>query len=245
MRPPRRASLSQPTPSPAGPGARRPPHRHPQLRLGDAFRVGPQGQGQGQGQDWGRVVPFVGAPGPSRMHKARPVGFRTVACPSGQRSTPRKRVWGQLHRGFESHRHRQGFPGETRVPWLVKPPCSFSGSGGFTVSGAAGTWRGWCAVAPVGQGVGCAASVFRRRWGAGRVLRWGLRHDWQPGCRGPSGCQGCASGAVRGVRGVSRGACSSGQGRCCRPRRALSAVVRRVEARTWSRSVVAVRVAQA
>ena len=30
-----------------------------------------------------------------------------VACPSGQRSTPRKRVWGRLHRGFKSHRHRQ------------------------------------------------------------------------------------------------------------------------------------------
>src|SRR5665647_1609326 len=29
-----------------------------------------------------------------------------VACPSGQRSTPRKRVWGRLHRGFKSHRHR-------------------------------------------------------------------------------------------------------------------------------------------
>ena len=30
-----------------------------------------------------------------------------VACPSGLRSTPRKRVWGKLHRGFKSHRHRQ------------------------------------------------------------------------------------------------------------------------------------------
>ena len=30
----------------------------------------------------------------------------TVACPSGQRSAPRKRVWGQPHRGFKSHRHR-------------------------------------------------------------------------------------------------------------------------------------------
>ncbi len=29
-----------------------------------------------------------------------------VACPSGQRSAPRKRVWGQPHRGFKSHRHR-------------------------------------------------------------------------------------------------------------------------------------------
>ena len=36
------------------------------------------------------------------------VMFSPVACPSGQRSTPRKRVWGQLHRGFESHRHRHG-----------------------------------------------------------------------------------------------------------------------------------------
>ena len=32
-----------------------------------------------------------------------------VACPSGQRSAPRKRVWGQPHRGFKSHRHRHTF----------------------------------------------------------------------------------------------------------------------------------------
>ena len=30
-----------------------------------------------------------------------------VACPSGRRSTPRKRVRGQALRGFKSHRHRQ------------------------------------------------------------------------------------------------------------------------------------------
>jgi hypothetical protein len=29
-----------------------------------------------------------------------------VACPSGQRSAPRKRVLGKLNRGFKSHRHR-------------------------------------------------------------------------------------------------------------------------------------------
>ena len=31
-----------------------------------------------------------------------------VACPSGLRSAPRKRVWAQVHPGFESLRHRQG-----------------------------------------------------------------------------------------------------------------------------------------
>ena len=37
----------------------------------------------------------------------RPVPSPAVACPSGLRSTPRKRVWVQAHRGFKSHRHRQ------------------------------------------------------------------------------------------------------------------------------------------
>ena len=42
-----------------------------------------------------------------------------VACPSGLRSTPRKRVWVQAHRGFKSHRHRQPFrlhPRRTSCP---------------------------------------------------------------------------------------------------------------------------------
>ena len=37
---------------------------------------------------------------------AAPVPSSAVACPSGLRSTPRKRVRGQLLRGFKSHRHR-------------------------------------------------------------------------------------------------------------------------------------------
>ena len=37
---------------------------------------------------------------------AAPVPSPAVACPSGLRSTPRKRVWAQAHRGFKSHRHR-------------------------------------------------------------------------------------------------------------------------------------------
>ena len=45
-----------------------------------------------------------------------------VACPSGLRSTPRKRVWVQAHRGFKSHRHRQP---NAPDPW----------SGAFVVSG--------------------------------------------------------------------------------------------------------------
>jgi len=32
-----------------------------------------------------------------------------VACLSGQKSTPRKRVLGKLNRGFKSHRHRDIF----------------------------------------------------------------------------------------------------------------------------------------
>ena len=38
---------------------------------------------------------------------AEPVPSSAVACPSGLRSTPRKRVWAQVHPGFESLRHRQ------------------------------------------------------------------------------------------------------------------------------------------
>ncbi len=37
----------------------------------------------------------------------RRLGSITVECPSGRRSTPRKRVRGQLLRGFKSHLHRQ------------------------------------------------------------------------------------------------------------------------------------------
>ena len=43
------------------------------------------------------------------------VPFSAVACPSGQRSAPRKRVWGQPHRGFKSHRHRQSTKAPS--PW--------------------------------------------------------------------------------------------------------------------------------
>ena len=36
-----------------------------------------------------------------------PVTFPAVACPSGRRCNTRNVVWGQTHRGFKSHRHRQ------------------------------------------------------------------------------------------------------------------------------------------
>ena len=36
-----------------------------------------------------------------------PVPSSAVACPSGLRRTPRKRLWVQAHRGFKSLRHRQ------------------------------------------------------------------------------------------------------------------------------------------
>ena len=39
-------------------------------------------------------------------YAAEPVPSSAVACPSGLRSTPRKRVWAQVHPGFESLRHR-------------------------------------------------------------------------------------------------------------------------------------------
>jgi hypothetical protein len=43
---------------------------------------------------------FLGVP-------STPVASSAVACPSGLRSAPRKRVWAQVHPGFESLRHRQ------------------------------------------------------------------------------------------------------------------------------------------
>ena len=61
------------------------------------------------------------------------VGFSAVACPSGQRSTPRKRVWVKAHRGFKSHRHRQIRQGPFGDPdvfmdegiWDFEPPMWF------------------------------------------------------------------------------------------------------------------------
>ena len=51
----------------------------------------------------------LGTPDPARFRTARrpPVTFPAVACPSGLRRTPRKRLWAQVHRGFKSLRHRQ------------------------------------------------------------------------------------------------------------------------------------------
>jgi hypothetical protein len=87
-----------------------------------------------------RAAPFVlrRAPDGLRPAECRPrhidfdssaagqVPSCAVACPSGLRSTPRKRVRGQLLRGFKSHRHRhsdQGFypPGGLR-PALGRVP---------------------------------------------------------------------------------------------------------------------------
>ncbi len=48
-------------------------------------------------------------PGPRdrfRPAPPSPVPFPAVACPSGLRRTPRKRLWVQAHRGFKSLRHR-------------------------------------------------------------------------------------------------------------------------------------------
>src|SRR5262249_53117149 len=47
------------------------------------------------------------------------VSSTAVACPSGLRSTPRKRVRGQLLRGFKSHRHRHAEGPPTRFTWEV------------------------------------------------------------------------------------------------------------------------------
>ena len=55
-----------------------------------------------------RLLAILRRRGPGGFRDARggPVTSPAVACPSGLRSTPRKRVWVQAHRGFKSHRHR-------------------------------------------------------------------------------------------------------------------------------------------
>ena len=69
----------------------------------------------GRDPSWTPLNPGLGAI--STAHVAARVPSPAVACPSGLRSTPRKRVWVQAHRGFKSHRHRQpcdvsGHPGQ-------------------------------------------------------------------------------------------------------------------------------------
>ena len=63
---------------------------------------------------------FLGRPRPL-------VPSSAVACPSGLRSTPRKRVWVQAHRGFKSHRHRHG-PSTDRGP-IERQKAGPSGAG--------------------------------------------------------------------------------------------------------------------
>ena len=64
-------------------------------------------------------------------HRRRPVAFPAVACPSGLRRTPRKRLLAQANRGFKSLRHRQPEavscrhrqqPGPVRGPAVVNSP---------------------------------------------------------------------------------------------------------------------------
>ncbi len=68
------------------------------------------------------LPPSAWSPTPEgEASRCGPVTSSAVACPSGQRSTPRKRVWGQPHRGFKSHRHRQGVLTKLRAE-VTKPP---------------------------------------------------------------------------------------------------------------------------
>ena len=55
-----------------------------------------------------------------REPDAPPVPSSAVACPSGLRSTPRKRVRVHALRGFKSHRHRHTPP--ARDAWLTRAP---------------------------------------------------------------------------------------------------------------------------
>src|SRR5918996_987873 len=73
---------------------------------------------------YGAVDPKAGAVGFS-SRPGRSGNLAAVACPSGLRTTPRKRVWGQPPRGFESHRHR---PSDQRICGSTWPP-SVAGAG--------------------------------------------------------------------------------------------------------------------
>ena len=50
------------------------------------------------------------------------VRYPAVACPSGRRSTPRKRVRVQALRGFKSHRHRGVSAASSQVSDVRVPP---------------------------------------------------------------------------------------------------------------------------
>ena len=90
---------------PAGLRGVRPQGRRGRVAVGR--RPGPPAQPPAGGGRRGARRRVRGAP--ARVVRAAPgppVTYPAVACPSGLRSTPRKRVRGQLLRGFKSHRHR-------------------------------------------------------------------------------------------------------------------------------------------
>ena len=82
---------------------------------------------------------------PGRLSRARPapVPCWAVACPSGRRSTPRKRVRVCALRGFKSHRHRQrvGGIGAGRRPAPVRPMNVSAGSGHELVTDSSQRFR--------------------------------------------------------------------------------------------------------
>ena len=78
--------------------------------------------GRGRRTDWLARLPGAPSAGASpdfcrSVH--RPVAFPAVACPSGLRRTPRKRLWVQAHRGFKSLRHRVVMSRTSRAPGPV------------------------------------------------------------------------------------------------------------------------------
>lgn len=123
-----------------------------------------------------------------------------VACPSGLRSTPRKRVWVKVHRGFKSHRYRQS-KGPTRSVLLTWGPSSFPprsatsdtpprkiGDDGdrYRVVRAPGKWLSAHGSARRRRATSGDRPVVRARR-TSRRLQWRERLSGACGCRVPSG----------------------------------------------------------
>ena len=115
------------------------------------------------------------------------VASSTVACPSGLRSTPRKRVWGRLHRGFKSHRHRHGLPTEVGR-------CADKSRRESSRTGVFGVGGGSCCVEDVSA---CVSGVSVPAMGGQRPLN----NESPASAVAEAGLVGGAAGCAGGVSG--------------------------------------------
>ena len=93
-----------------------------------------------------------------------PLLFAAVMCPSGLRSTPRKRVWVKAHRGFKSHRHRHedASSPERAARFFILDSAGFGRSGGRQPDATAPTVT--ATRKPVATATGFRRSGDHRIW---------------------------------------------------------------------------------